>query len=792
MAFQGYGSCTRTVGDSSVSGTASAVEPRVARVGDPNTVRVDRSTEWGNPYRIGRDGTRAEVIAKFEERLINDEGMRSRLPELRGKHLACHCAPLPCHAEVLLKYANNPDLLPPPRPMVNERGVAMEPSVPIPATDARVPMRPSQASPVRVLVTGSRKWADEARLGSALDWAYRNAKTQYPGRRVVLVQGGATGADTMAAKHWAAKGYGDVETHRLSDADWRKEPKTAGMTRNQRMIDSTAHVTLAFNRDNSGGTRHAIARSEASGIPTFIFDDINGVPGHRSTKPQTAPIEVTDATAPTFAMSDPTGGVPLHGTPFSGVNPFLKDALYEVETGVKPNTRKISDYTLTDIEDDLIRVAQASEPDWDRFAARNTGMTAQRPGTPLNPTLPTDAYMLRQLDQQDTLLSQPYTAAEREAASLMWGEAMDEWINSQSLQFDSYHGQGVDPTLWHLSNMGAARGYALQVAHRIDADIRQSRVDGNLTNPWKGALKPPEPKGHMARPGVVGSRWLTDDEMEALRARKGSARKYWNQLDDAEKERQRRYKLSRGIVIDMDTGKMKERVARPDQMSLDEQGNTVYPNRPAKQETDWRDNIDPLDAEQMPDADPVGRSTPTELRKQAEQIFIEEEGRAPVRKGGKYDGDNGEGLGMDEGSDAERMQAIIADLSQEEGNVGGATVSAAGERLKESSGGVTPSRQISQERTPYEPYVDSGELTTASADEIAKRREPAAERAPYQPSLSPQAQKMLQNATEMYRRKYGEAPKITHPAKTGLDMYDGKTRERMTELVATIAKRNTR
>ena len=67
---------------------------------------VGRPTIWGNPFVIGRDGSREEVIAKYEEYLLNEPKLLRRLHELRGKHLVCWCAPKACHADVLIKHAN--------------------------------------------------------------------------------------------------------------------------------------------------------------------------------------------------------------------------------------------------------------------------------------------------------------------------------------------------------------------------------------------------------------------------------------------------------------------------------------------------------------------------------------------------------------------------------------------------------------------------------------------------------------------------------------------------------------
>lgn len=68
-------------------------------------VYIGRGSIWGNPFVIGRDGDRSDVIAKYEERLATRPDLIARLPELRGKSIACFCAPLPCHGDVLKAWA---------------------------------------------------------------------------------------------------------------------------------------------------------------------------------------------------------------------------------------------------------------------------------------------------------------------------------------------------------------------------------------------------------------------------------------------------------------------------------------------------------------------------------------------------------------------------------------------------------------------------------------------------------------------------------------------------------------
>jgi len=70
---------------------------------EPYDVLIDRTTKWGNPFKIGADGTRSEVIEKFREwALLNNEFMES-LDELDGKVLGCWCKPNACHGDVIVE-----------------------------------------------------------------------------------------------------------------------------------------------------------------------------------------------------------------------------------------------------------------------------------------------------------------------------------------------------------------------------------------------------------------------------------------------------------------------------------------------------------------------------------------------------------------------------------------------------------------------------------------------------------------------------------------------------------------
>lgn len=70
---------------------------------EPYDVYIGRGSKWGNPFKIGTDGNREEVIIKYEIRLRSDEELMSKIEELRGKRLGCFCKPKACHGDVLVK-----------------------------------------------------------------------------------------------------------------------------------------------------------------------------------------------------------------------------------------------------------------------------------------------------------------------------------------------------------------------------------------------------------------------------------------------------------------------------------------------------------------------------------------------------------------------------------------------------------------------------------------------------------------------------------------------------------------
>jgi len=77
----------------------------VNRKKEPFDVYIGRPSKWGNPFKIGKNGTREEVIIKYRKWLLSNPELLKQLPELCGKTLGCWCKPKPCHGDVIKEEA---------------------------------------------------------------------------------------------------------------------------------------------------------------------------------------------------------------------------------------------------------------------------------------------------------------------------------------------------------------------------------------------------------------------------------------------------------------------------------------------------------------------------------------------------------------------------------------------------------------------------------------------------------------------------------------------------------------
>ncbi len=70
-------------------------------------IYIGRGSKWGNPFLIGQDGTREEVIEKFREWIQTQPELMASFHELEGKTLGCSCKPKACHGDVLIELLEN-------------------------------------------------------------------------------------------------------------------------------------------------------------------------------------------------------------------------------------------------------------------------------------------------------------------------------------------------------------------------------------------------------------------------------------------------------------------------------------------------------------------------------------------------------------------------------------------------------------------------------------------------------------------------------------------------------------
>ena len=110
----------------------------------------------------------------------------------------------------------------------------------------------------RLLITGSRTWSDS----SAIEREFA-VVAKHEGSNVVLVSGGAKGADTLCEQ--VAERYGWVVERHLPD--W-SVGKRAGFDRNKLMVDLGADYCLAFIKDDSAGASQCSRIAKEAKIPT--------------------------------------------------------------------------------------------------------------------------------------------------------------------------------------------------------------------------------------------------------------------------------------------------------------------------------------------------------------------------------------------------------------------------------------------------------------------------------------------------------------------------------------------
>lgn len=116
----------------------------------------------------------------------------------------------------------------------------------------------------RILITGSRDWTSEWRIGNAILVFVEDHGDDHP---FTVVHGGAVGADFLAGHAARALGL-RTEVH---PADWARYSKRAGYVRNKAMVSLGADVCLAFIKNGSRGATMCAGLAEEAGIPVVYY-----------------------------------------------------------------------------------------------------------------------------------------------------------------------------------------------------------------------------------------------------------------------------------------------------------------------------------------------------------------------------------------------------------------------------------------------------------------------------------------------------------------------------------------
>jgi hypothetical protein len=77
----------------------------------PFDVYIGRPSIFGNPFEVGKDGSREDVIQKYKEyfyaKIEDNEQFKRAVLKLKGKVLGCWCYPKDCHARIIIEWLEN-------------------------------------------------------------------------------------------------------------------------------------------------------------------------------------------------------------------------------------------------------------------------------------------------------------------------------------------------------------------------------------------------------------------------------------------------------------------------------------------------------------------------------------------------------------------------------------------------------------------------------------------------------------------------------------------------------------
>ena len=128
---------------------------------------------------------------------------------------------------------------------------------------------------IRMIVAGGRTFSDYEALANSIEAYLRDSNITYD--KLEIVSGGCTGVDLLGERFANERGI----TVTRFPAEWKKYGRSAGIIRNQEMINYAADGTsrgilLAFWDGKSRGTGYTVKQSKKVGIEVkiFFYDDI--------------------------------------------------------------------------------------------------------------------------------------------------------------------------------------------------------------------------------------------------------------------------------------------------------------------------------------------------------------------------------------------------------------------------------------------------------------------------------------------------------------------------------------
>jgi hypothetical protein len=120
---------------------------------------------------------------------------------------------------------------------------------------------------VRILLFGARDWEDVWPIALVVEALVK----RYGARHLLVIEGGAPGADTIAGGCAMAAGVHVAEVTAL----WDSYSRSAGPRRNGVMASLEPRLAVGFHRDitTSKGTASMAGMTRKAGIPTVIVPD---------------------------------------------------------------------------------------------------------------------------------------------------------------------------------------------------------------------------------------------------------------------------------------------------------------------------------------------------------------------------------------------------------------------------------------------------------------------------------------------------------------------------------------